>query len=161
MKVRYRVLHELFWKSFGIRTVLVFLVLCFIFVWGCYSMNTEEKGIDLRKRSSTFRIAEDKIGECVIRSHRKGVDTLVIGDTIITNWGDFGNFIKTLNDESFTDGIVLIDDYHFYAGCALAIHEYLGKNKLSYRIYNINDLAYFYKTNASVLIEENLRLLEI
>ena len=59
------------------------------------------------------------------------------------------------------DGIVLIDDYHFYAGCALAIHEYLGQNKLSYRIYNINDLAYFYKTNASVLIEENLRLLEI
>lgn len=59
------------------------------------------------------------------------------------------------------DGIVLIDDYHFYAGCALAIHEYLGNSKLSYRIYNINDLAYFYKTNASVLIEENLRLLEI
>ncbi len=59
------------------------------------------------------------------------------------------------------NGIVLIDDYHFYAGCALAIHEYLGNNKLSYRLYNINDLAYFYKTNASVLIEENLRLLII
>jgi hypothetical protein len=59
------------------------------------------------------------------------------------------------------DGIVLVDDYHFYAGCALAVHEYLGENKLSYRIYNINDLAYFYKTNSSVLIEENLRLLKI
>lgn len=44
-------------------------------------------------------------------------------------------------------GIVIIDDYYTWDGCALAVHEYFGFHKLSHRIVTISDLssAYFVK----------------
>ncbi len=44
-------------------------------------------------------------------------------------------------------GIVIIDDYYSWDGCALAVHEYLGLHKLSHRIITVSDVssAYFVK----------------
>lgn len=43
-------------------------------------------------------------------------------------------------------GIVLIDDYFAWDGCAIAVHEYLAKHKLPFRIQSIDKrLAYITK----------------
>jgi O-methyltransferase len=43
-------------------------------------------------------------------------------------------------------GTVIIDDYYAWDGCAVAVNEYLGKNKLPFRIKTMQDTvgAYFY-----------------
>ena len=45
------------------------------------------------------------------------------------------------------EGVVLIDDYYAWDGCARAVHDYLSKNDLPYRIRFLPDLtgAYFLK----------------
>jgi O-methyltransferase len=43
-------------------------------------------------------------------------------------------------------GLILIDDYFTWDGCALAVHDYLSKNKLPYRIQTLDgQLAYIKK----------------
>lgn len=39
------------------------------------------------------------------------------------------------------EGVVLIDDYYAWDGCARAVHDYLSRNDLPYRIRNIPDGA--------------------
>lgn len=45
------------------------------------------------------------------------------------------------------DGLIIVDDYHWVDGCALAIHQYFGANNLAYRICNIREVTYFFKNN--------------
>ncbi|BAZ09913.1 macrocin-O-methyltransferase domain protein [Calothrix sp. NIES-4071] len=46
-------------------------------------------------------------------------------------------------------GVIIIDDYYAWDGCALAIHEFLAEHKLNHRIRSIPDFssAYFIKQN--------------
>ncbi len=45
-------------------------------------------------------------------------------------------------------GIVVLDDYHTWDGCAKAVHDYLSKNKSSSRVYQWNNqVAYIIKKN--------------
>jgi O-methyltransferase len=40
-------------------------------------------------------------------------------------------------------GLVIIDDYYAFAGCALAVHDYLSQHKLGFRISQLdNDVCY-------------------
>ncbi|MCL5093742.1 MAG: TylF/MycF family methyltransferase [Patescibacteria group bacterium] len=49
-------------------------------------------------------------------------------------------------------GIVILDDYYAWDGCSIAVHEYLGGNKLSYRIKPIGNFmgAYFYQKSRDI-----------
>ncbi len=42
------------------------------------------------------------------------------------------------------NGIIIIDDYYYWDGCALAVHEYLGKQGLNHRIRSIADFSSAY-----------------
>ncbi|WP_181357544.1 TylF/MycF/NovP-related O-methyltransferase [Stenomitos frigidus] len=41
-------------------------------------------------------------------------------------------------------GIIIIDDYYAWDGCAVAVHEYLGKHGLNHRIRSIPDFSSAY-----------------
>ncbi|MBD2078131.1 class I SAM-dependent methyltransferase [Phormidium sp. FACHB-592] len=41
-------------------------------------------------------------------------------------------------------GIIIIDDYYAWDGCAVAVHEYLGSNGLNHRIRSIPDFSSAY-----------------
>ncbi|XGV98056.1 MAG: TylF/MycF/NovP-related O-methyltransferase [Leptolyngbya sp. BL-A-14] len=41
-------------------------------------------------------------------------------------------------------GIVIIDDYYAWDGCAVAVHEYLGKHSLNHRIRAVSDFTSAY-----------------
>jgi hypothetical protein len=45
------------------------------------------------------------------------------------------------------NGVVIVDDYYAWDGCARAVHEYLGRHNLPYRIRSLPDFvgAYFVK----------------
>lgn len=55
--------------------------------------------------------------------------------------------LENLYDRVAPGGIVIIDDYYHWDGCAVAIHEFLGGRKLSHRLRSLPDFssAYFYK----------------
>ena len=42
-------------------------------------------------------------------------------------------------------GILILDDYYTWEGCAKAIHDYLSANKLPYRIHSHKDICYIIK----------------
>ncbi|MBW4693770.1 MAG: TylF/MycF family methyltransferase [Lyngbya sp. HA4199-MV5] len=42
------------------------------------------------------------------------------------------------------NGIIIIDDYYYWDGCAFAVHEYLGKNGLNHRIRSVHDFSSAY-----------------
>ena len=40
-------------------------------------------------------------------------------------------------------GVIIIDDYHAFEGCARAVHDYLSEKKLGSRIQQLdNDVAF-------------------
>ncbi len=53
------------------------------------------------------------------------------------------HLVPLVNDE----GIVLIDDYYWWDGCARAVHDYLSRHGLAYRIRSLPNMmgAYFVK----------------
>jgi hypothetical protein len=56
------------------------------------------------------------------------------------------------------DACVIVDDYHYFSGCALAVHEYLATNRLSYRLCSVGDRMHFFKTNEPVIFPAESRL---
>jgi len=42
-------------------------------------------------------------------------------------------------------GLILIDDYFVWDGCARAVHDYLSKHKLTDRVHEFNGLCFFIK----------------
>jgi O-methyltransferase len=52
--------------------------------------------------------------------------------------------LEHLYDSVSPGGLVLIDDYDFWDGCAIAVHEFLGSRQLSHRIRH-DGIAYFRK----------------
>jgi O-methyltransferase len=68
--------------------------------------------------------------------------------------GDWYESTKTclagLEPHVKNEGVVLIDDYYAWDGCARAVHEYLATNDLAYRIRSLPDFAgaYFEKRAA-------------
>lgn len=54
--------------------------------------------------------------------------------------------LEQLYPQVADNGIIIIDDYHFWDGCTKAVHEYLYKNNLSDRICTTeNGVAYIIK----------------
>lgn len=44
-------------------------------------------------------------------------------------------------------GVIIVDDYYVWDGCAKAVHDYLAMNKLTDRIYSTtNNVTYIIKT---------------
>lgn len=41
-------------------------------------------------------------------------------------------------------GVIIIDDYYAWDGCAVAVHEYLGKHRLNHRIRSLPDFSSAY-----------------
>jgi hypothetical protein len=56
------------------------------------------------------------------------------------------------------DACVIVDDYHYFSGCALAVHEYLAASRLSYRLCSIGDRMHFFKTNEPVILPAENKL---
>jgi hypothetical protein len=56
------------------------------------------------------------------------------------------------------DACVIVDDYHCFSGCALAVHEYLAANRLSYRLCSIGDRMHFFKTNEPIIFPAENKL---
>jgi O-methyltransferase len=52
--------------------------------------------------------------------------------------------LEHLYDSVSPGGLVLIDDYDVWDGCAIAVHEFLGSRRLSHRIHH-DEIAYFRK----------------
>jgi hypothetical protein len=54
------------------------------------------------------------------------------------------------------EGVVIVDDYYAWDGCARAVHDYLSKHDLSYRIKSLYNYygAYFIKRAARKSFEE-------
>jgi len=45
------------------------------------------------------------------------------------------------------NGLIIIDDYYMWDGCARAVHDYIAENKLPYRIRSFNsEVCYIQKT---------------
>lgn len=42
-------------------------------------------------------------------------------------------------------GLIIIDDYYMWEGCAKAVHDYLSKNQLSNRILSFKNICYLVK----------------
>jgi hypothetical protein len=53
--------------------------------------------------------------------------------------------LETLYDQVSPGGFVIVDDYYTYDGCAVAVHEFLGRRALPHRIRNLGDVAWFRK----------------
>jgi O-methyltransferase len=54
--------------------------------------------------------------------------------------------LDSLYDRVVTGGIVIIDDYYTWDGCATAVHDFLSSRNLSDRIYQYNNIvAYIVK----------------
>ena len=51
------------------------------------------------------------------------------------------NYLYPLVSEK---GVVIIDDYYAWDGCAVAVHEYLGKHRLNHRIRSLPDFSAAY-----------------
>jgi len=45
--------------------------------------------------------------------------------------------LESLYDKVVDGGFIVLDDYYAYDGCAIAVHEFLGKQKLAHRIENV------------------------
>jgi hypothetical protein len=45
--------------------------------------------------------------------------------------------LENLYDQVVDGGLIVLDDYYAYDGCAIAVHEFLGKHKLAHRIENV------------------------
>jgi O-methyltransferase len=53
--------------------------------------------------------------------------------------------LESLYDQVSDGGIVILDDYFDWDGCAVAVHEFLGKRRLCHRIRSEGRAAYFQK----------------
>ncbi|QHT70538.1 hypothetical protein GXP67_29750 [Rhodocytophaga rosea] len=54
--------------------------------------------------------------------------------------------LENLYDKVITGGIIIIDDYYMWDGCARAVHDFLSKRKSSERIYTSkNGVCYLLK----------------
>ena len=53
--------------------------------------------------------------------------------------------LETLYDQVSPGGIVIVDDYYTWDGCALAVHEFLGRRSLTHRLHEAAGVAYFRK----------------
>jgi len=45
--------------------------------------------------------------------------------------------LEQLYDQVVAGGLIIVDDYFAYEGCAIAVHEFLGKRRLSHRIESV------------------------
>lgn len=59
--------------------------------------------------------------------------------------------LQQLYPKVVSGGIVLLDDYYYWDGCAKAVHDYLSQSKSPSRIYQFNNqkIAYIIKKNAN------------
>jgi hypothetical protein len=53
--------------------------------------------------------------------------------------------LETLYDQVSPGGIVIIDDYYTYEGCAIAVHEFLARRSLPHAIHQALWVAWFRK----------------
>jgi O-methyltransferase len=51
--------------------------------------------------------------------------------------------LEQLYDQVSEGGLVILDDYYDWEGCAVAVHEFLGKRRVSHRILVAGDKAFF------------------
>jgi O-methyltransferase len=54
--------------------------------------------------------------------------------------------LTNLYDKVAPGGWVILDDYYYWDGCALAVHEFLARRKLPHRIVTAGPTAYFVKS---------------
>ncbi|HEX8075984.1 MAG TPA: TylF/MycF/NovP-related O-methyltransferase [Thermoleophilaceae bacterium] len=53
--------------------------------------------------------------------------------------------LDTFYDQVSRGGIVILDDYYVWDGCAIAVHEFLGRRALAHRIQAAPGVAWFRK----------------
>lgn len=53
--------------------------------------------------------------------------------------------LEALYDHVSPGGIVIVDDYYTWDGCAVAVHEFLGRRSLAVRIHEAAGVAWFRK----------------
>jgi O-methyltransferase len=62
--------------------------------------------------------------------------------------GDWYSSTKTCLENLYPlvsdNGVIIIDDYYTWDGCALAVHEYLGAHQLNHRIRSLADFSAAY-----------------
>jgi len=62
------------------------------------------------------------------------------------DWYDSVRFcLESLYDQVSPGGLVIIDDYYSYDGCAIAVHEFLTTRRLAHRIEQSRGVAFFRK----------------
>jgi O-methyltransferase len=54
--------------------------------------------------------------------------------------------LDALYDQVSPGGTVILDDYYAWDGCAVAVHEFLGRRGLSHRLHEVAGVAFFRKT---------------
>ena len=72
--------------------------------------------------------------------------------------------LENLYDQVVSGGFVIFDDYYTYDGCAIAVHEFLGRRSLAHRIESVgvahHTAAVFRKGNVTWKWMEQMYLLE-
>jgi O-methyltransferase len=83
--------------------------------------------------------------EETLPAHRDEIGTIALlrldcdwHDSVIT-------CLETLYDQVAPGGLVVIDDYHVWEGCTIAVHEFLGRRSLPHRIQTAANVAFFQK----------------
>jgi O-methyltransferase len=53
--------------------------------------------------------------------------------------------LESLYDQVSPGGTVIVDDYYVWDGCAVAVHEFLGRRGLAHRLHEAAGVAFFRK----------------
>jgi O-methyltransferase len=125
-----------------------------------YALNTDDPGY-----VDNCRVAVDDVRRSAVALGLDSVTEIVKGwfeDTLPANkerigpiailrldcdWYDsVRSCLESLYDVVTPGGVVIIDDYYSYDGCAIAVHEFLAARRLAHRIEQSRGVAFFRKT---------------
>jgi hypothetical protein len=53
--------------------------------------------------------------------------------------------LESLYDQVSPGGLVIVDDYYAWDGCAIALHEFLARRSLAHRLHEAAGVAFFWK----------------
>lgn len=62
--------------------------------------------------------------------------------------------LENLYDQVVEGGFIILDDYYGYDGCAVAVHEFLGKRKLAHRIESVIGKPEGFESNQCALFRK-------
>lgn len=83
--------------------------------------------------------------EQTLPAHREEIGPIALL-RIDADWHDsVETCLETLYDQVSPGGLVILDDYHVWEGCTIAVHEFLGRRSLPHRIQTAADVAFFRK----------------